>query len=206
MSSCLVPYVGVWQHHLLWSQLWGSHISFQSLWLLEAPQLSNLHNLFSNCMQPLQHFQSSSTLYFSLLNTPAFLASSSIFHILCLTLPTLNSYFFIPSTFFPCTTNPVFFTSQAFRPTDSCRSAGGRMDAIATQLQHLGREITNSEMTYWRTRNYQATIRNYQATTAQWQWHMFTLLPHRKQEVVYLLVKCITFTVGWDCIPGQLPW
>lgn len=137
MSSCLVPYVGVWQHHLLWSQLWGSHISFQSLWLLEAPQLSNLHNLFSNCMQPLQHFQSSSTLYFSLLNTPAFSASFSIFHIVCLTLPTPNSYFFIPSTFFPCTTNPVFFTSQAFCPTDSCRSAGGRMDTIATQATAL---------------------------------------------------------------------
>lgn len=142
MSSCLVPYIGVWQHHLLWSQLWVSHISFQSLWLLEAspvltPQLSNLHNLFSNCMQPLQHFQSSNTLYFSLLNTPAFLASSSIFHTLCLTPPTPNSYFLIPSTFFPCTTNTVFFTSQAFCLTDSCRSAGGRMDAIATQATAL---------------------------------------------------------------------
>lgn len=103
MSSCLVLYIGVWQHSAVTPSALIPTLKLSHLEAIPVPitLLSNLQTLFSSCMLPLRHFQAARILYSSLLHTPTFLASSSILH--SLLAKALVYLSFLPSSLVPAT-------------------------------------------------------------------------------------------------------
>lgn len=200
MSSCLVLYIGVWQHSAATPSALIPTLKLSHLEAIPVPTtlLSNLQILFSSCMLPLQHFQAARILYSSLLHTPTFLASSSILHsFLAKTLVYLS---FLPSSLVPATLSSS--SLKLCPPPASCRNAGVMRDwatwhdfAEICGKQQLGREITDPRKICWK-------IRNHQVSTAPWQWPWFILFPHGKQDMVFLFAKVYHVYSGvWTC-----PW